>query len=84
MTQSVKGIELEFASTPIGAITRIERDMVRKVVQQPKSWAYLRMEWIKVFCEINISSFSLTTTMVKSNIQYKSSATNARSPGYSY
>jgi len=33
MTKSVKGIELEFASVPIGAIIGMERDMVRKVVQ---------------------------------------------------
>jgi len=44
MTKSVKGIELEFASVPIGAVTGVVRDMVRKVVQQPASWAYLRVE----------------------------------------
>ena len=44
MTKSVKGIKLEFASASIGAVTGIERDMVRKVVQQPASWAYLRVE----------------------------------------
>jgi len=44
MTKSVEGIELEFASVPIGAVTGIERDMVRKVVQQPTSWAYLRVK----------------------------------------
>ena len=38
------GIELEFASAPIGVVTGVERDMVRKVVQQPTSWAYLRVE----------------------------------------
>jgi len=32
MTKLVEGIELEFASTPIGAVTGMERDMVRKVV----------------------------------------------------
>jgi len=44
MTKSVKDIKLEFASAPIGAVTGMERDMVRKVVQQPTSWAYLRVE----------------------------------------
>jgi len=44
MTKSVKGIELEFASAPIGAVTGMERDLIRKVVQQPTSWAYLRVE----------------------------------------
>ena len=44
MTKSVKGVELEFASAPIGAVTGIERDVVREVVQQPVSWAYLRVE----------------------------------------
>jgi len=44
MTKTVKGIELEFASVPIGAITGMERDMIRKVVQQPTSWAYLGVE----------------------------------------
>jgi len=33
MTKSVTGIELEFASAPIRAVTEMERDMVRKVVQ---------------------------------------------------
>jgi len=41
MTKLVKGIELEFASVSIGAVTGVERDMVRKVVQQPTSWVYL-------------------------------------------
>jgi len=44
MTKSVEGIELEFASVPIGAVTGMERDLIRKVVQQPTSWAYLRVE----------------------------------------
>jgi len=44
MTKSVKGIKLEFASVPIGAVIGIERDMVRKVVQQPISWVCLRVE----------------------------------------
>jgi len=44
MTKLVKGIKLEFASAPIRAVTGIERDMVRKVVQQPTSWADLRVE----------------------------------------
>ena len=44
MTKSVKGVELEFASAPIEAVTGVKRDMVRKVVQQPTSWAYLRVE----------------------------------------
>jgi len=44
MTKSVKGVKLEFASASIGAVTGMERDMVRKVVQQPTSWAYLRVE----------------------------------------
>jgi len=44
MTKTVKGIKLEFASVPIGVVTGVERDMVRKVVQQPTSWAYLRVE----------------------------------------
>jgi len=44
MTKLVKGAKLEFASAPIGAVTGIERDMVRKVVQQPASWVYLRVE----------------------------------------
>jgi len=44
MTKSVKGIELEFASAPIRAVAGMERDVVRKVVQQPTSWAYLRVE----------------------------------------
>jgi len=37
MTKLVKSVELEFASAPIGAVTGMERDMVRKVVQQPTS-----------------------------------------------
>jgi len=44
MTKTVKDVELEFASAPIGVVTGMERDMVRKVVQQPTSWAYLRVE----------------------------------------
>jgi len=44
MTKSVKGVELEFASAPIGAVTGVERDMVREVVQQPTSWVYLGVE----------------------------------------
>jgi len=44
MTELVKDVKLEFASIPIGAVTGMERDMVRKVVQQPTSWAYLRVE----------------------------------------
>jgi len=32
MTKTVKGIELGFASWPIGAVTGIERDIIRKVV----------------------------------------------------
>ena len=30
MTKSVKGVELEFASAPIGAVTGMERDVVRE------------------------------------------------------
>jgi len=37
------GIELEFASVPIGAVTGMKRDLIRKVVQQPTSWAYFRV-----------------------------------------
>jgi len=44
MTKSVKSIELEFASAPIGVVTGMERDVVREVVQQPTSWTYLRVE----------------------------------------
>jgi len=44
MTKLVKGIELEFTSAPIRVVIGMERDMVRKVVQQPTSWAYLRVE----------------------------------------
>ena len=44
MTKSVKGVELEFASAPIGAVTGVERDMVREVVQQSTSWVYLGVE----------------------------------------
>jgi len=44
MTKSVKSVKLDFASVPIGVVTGIERDMIRKVVQQPISWAYLRVE----------------------------------------
>jgi len=44
MTKSVKDIKLEFASAPIGAVAGMERDVVRKVVQQPTSWVYLRVE----------------------------------------
>jgi len=44
MTKTVKGVKLEFASVPIEAVTGMERDMVRKVVQQPTFWAYLRVE----------------------------------------
>jgi len=33
MTKLVKDIKLEFASAPIGAVTGIERDVVRKVAQ---------------------------------------------------
>jgi len=44
MTKSVKGVKLEFASVPIGVVTRMEKDVVRKVVQQSASWAYLRVE----------------------------------------
>jgi len=44
MTKSVKSVELEFVSAPIGAVIGMERDMVRKVVQQPTSWACLRVE----------------------------------------
>jgi len=44
MTKSVKGVELEFMSVPIGVVTGMEKDMIRKVVQQPTSWANLRVE----------------------------------------
>jgi len=44
MTKTVKSVKLEFASVPIEAVTGIERDMIRKVVQQPTSWASLRVE----------------------------------------
>jgi len=44
MTKSVKSIKLKLVSAPIRVVIRIERDMVRKVVQQPISWAYLRVE----------------------------------------
>jgi len=44
MTKSVKGIELKFTSAPIGAVTGMERDLIREVVQQPISWVYLRVE----------------------------------------
>jgi len=44
MTKSVKSVELKLASVPIRAVTGMERDVVRKVVQQPTSWAYLRVE----------------------------------------
>jgi len=40
----VKGVKLDFASAPIGAVTGIKRNMIRKVVQQPTSWAYLRVK----------------------------------------
>ena len=33
MTETVKGIKLEFASISIRAVTGIERDMIKKVVQ---------------------------------------------------
>ena len=59
MTKSVKGVELEFVSAPIGAVTGMERNMVRKVVQQPTSWAYLRVEWIKAFCKVKKWRFSI-------------------------
>jgi len=44
MTKTVKGIELEFMSASIGAVTGMERDIIRKVVQQPTSWVYLRIK----------------------------------------
>jgi len=44
MTKSVEGVKLEFASAPIGAVTGMEGDLIRKVVQQPTSWADLRVE----------------------------------------
>jgi len=37
MTESVKGVKLELVSAFIGAITGMERDMIRKVIQQPIS-----------------------------------------------
>jgi len=44
MIKSVKDIKLELVSVPIGAVIGIERDMVRKVVQQPTSWAYFMVK----------------------------------------
>jgi len=44
MTKSVKSVKLKLASVPIGAVTGMEKDMVRKVIQQPISRAYLRVE----------------------------------------
>jgi len=44
MTKTVKGVELEFMSASIEAVTRMKRDMIRKVVQQPTSWVYLRVK----------------------------------------
>jgi len=44
MTKLVKGIKLEFANVPIGVVTGMKRDLIRKVVQQPTSWADLRVE----------------------------------------
>jgi len=52
MTKSVKSVKLKLASVPIRVVTGMERDMVRKVIQQPTSWACLRMECIKAFCKI--------------------------------
>jgi len=44
MIKTVKSVELEFVSAPIGAIIGMKRDIIRKVIQQPASWAYLRVE----------------------------------------
>jgi len=44
MTKTIKGIKVDFASVPIEMVTGMERDMIRKVVQQPISWVYLRMK----------------------------------------
>jgi len=44
MTKSVKSVKLELASVPIRAVTGIEENIIRKVVQQSTFWAYLRVE----------------------------------------
>jgi len=44
MTKSVKSIKLELASAPIRIVIGMEGDVIRKVVQQPTSWAYLRVK----------------------------------------
>ena len=44
MIKTVKSVELEFVSASIEAIIGMKRDIIRKVIQQPVSWAYLRVE----------------------------------------
>jgi len=34
MTKSVKGVKLEFASAPIGAVTGMERDVAYRIVRK--------------------------------------------------
>jgi len=44
MTKIVKDIKLDFISVPIGAVIGMEGYIIRKVVQQPVSWMYLRVK----------------------------------------
>jgi len=44
MMKTVKGLKISLDSAFLGAITRMKRDTIRKVVQQPASWTSLRVE----------------------------------------
>ena len=52
MLKIVKGLKMNLDSAFLRAITRVKRDTIREVIQQPISWTSLRVEWIKVFCKI--------------------------------
>jgi len=52
MTQMVKGPQVRCAKTFIRAIAGMKGDTIREVVQQPITWAYLRVEWTGAFCKI--------------------------------
>jgi len=52
MTQVVKGPQVRGAKALIRAIAGMKGDTIREVVQQPVSWAHLRVKWAEAFCKV--------------------------------
>ena len=64
------------------AVESKSRSSTESSLEKLRAQSPIVTEERKLFSDI--PSFPLTTTMVKPNIQNKSSATNARPPGYFY